>query len=189
MKSAGSDQNIKRSYCSDSSGDSDSSAQIKKRHVMLESSLQIKSDNIRRRTWERRADQCKKRHRPKLKDWGKDKFGTSRISDFQNICSRVDDKCIDRFKAGDISVDSFILNYEVTSKPCIISEIPEKEQWKAVDSWDFKKFKHLKNRMYKVGEDDNGKTVKVPHIINPLLRLIVSIIDENEIFLKIFGKK
>ena len=39
----------------------------------------------KKKTWERRLDEAKKKHRPKLKDWCKDGFSTRRLHDFEAL--------------------------------------------------------------------------------------------------------
>lgn len=116
----------------------------------------------RKRTWERRAEECRKKHRPKLRDWARDKFATDRKWEFAKLKSKYSsDSCIDRLHCSEISVQEFIDNYERKSKPCIIADIPRDEKWNADTAWDWDKFRHVRRRYFKVGEDDDGYSVKV----------------------------
>ena len=123
----------------------------------------------RLRTWERRANECKKKHRPKLRDWERDGFATTRAADFMRLkeiyTTPEVDRCIDRIKASELSVEDFIKSYEMKSIPCIISDIPTHENWKAARYWNFDSFRHIKDRYFKVGEDDDGYSVKVGWMI------------------------
>ena len=41
------------------------------------------SEKIKKSTWERRLDEAKRKHRPKLRDWSKDGFASRRNNDFE----------------------------------------------------------------------------------------------------------
>ncbi|CAE7347585.1 jmjd6-a [Symbiodinium microadriaticum] len=123
----------------------------------------------RKRTWERRADECRKKHRPKLRDWARDGFGSRRSADFVALKEKYShDSCIQRFSYNQLSVSEFIDQYEKKSIPCIIADIPREENWKAAWAWDWHKFRHLRRRYFKVGEDDDGYSVKMrlKHYLN-----------------------
>lgn len=47
------------------------------------SSLPPALSTVKKRTWERRLDEAKLKHRPKLRDWKKDGFSTRRRNDFK----------------------------------------------------------------------------------------------------------
>jgi histone arginine demethylase JMJD6 len=145
-------------------------------------------------TWERRLNEAKVKHRPKLKNWGKDGFAfdtgiksdllklylnelkspTSKEHGFINIknptsgkisCDNLlQNRVIDRISCKKLSVNDFITSYEDPCTPVIISDIPEYENWKALhqNTWSFSNIKSkLKERLFKVGEDDDGYKVKV----------------------------
>jgi hypothetical protein len=130
------------------------------------------------RTWERRVQECKKKHRPKLKDWQRDEFGTKRLNSFEELKFKYvtdDQLSIERIESRHLTVENFISKYERNSIPLIIRNIPKEEHWKAGlqlvkkilltpfidEKWDFDKFHHIRNRYFKVGEDDDGYSVKV----------------------------
>ena len=73
----------------------------------------------------------------------------------------ISESPIDTHDAETFSVDDFIQQYEVPMKAVIIRNIPKHEQWPAHEKWDFDKFKCVKRRYFKVGEDDDGYSLKV----------------------------
>jgi hypothetical protein len=84
------------------------------------------------RTWERRVNNCKKRHRPKLKDWARDGFANKREQDFLSLkVTYSQSHPIQKLNAAELSVARFIDEYERKSIPCIISNIPTLESWRA----------------------------------------------------------
>jgi hypothetical protein len=68
---------------------------------------------------------------------------------------------IDSHDAETFSVHDFVQQYEVQMKAVIIRNIPKHEQWPAHEKWNFEKFQNVKNRYFKVGEDDDGYALKV----------------------------
>ena len=67
--------------------------------------------------------------------------------------------------ANTTSVETFQQEYEARGIPSVIRGIPEKEGWPATRRWtDLERLENdpdLRNRMFKVGEDDDGKSVKM----------------------------
>ena len=122
----------------------------------------------RLKTWEKRANKCKKKHRPKLSSWTREGWATSSskkekfISLKQKFINQPLSECpVDVHDAKDLSVKEFIKNYEEPMKAVIIRNIPQHENWPAAWRWSFDKFKDIKKRYFKVGEDDDGYTLKV----------------------------
>ena len=144
---------------------------------------------MKKKTWERRLDEAKKKHRPKLINWARDGFATTRNSDFEVFCQQklavndisknqvryltdstalVQSKdnentlIVSRLSCKDCSVHDFVRIFEDRGIPCVISDVPEVERWSAVENW---KFKSLKSRfgqcLFKIGEDDDGYKIKV----------------------------
>ena len=119
------------------------------------------------KTWEKRAKRCKKKHRPKLSSWVKEGWAsTPRANTFEALKNKflsqpLSDCPIDSHDVEDLSVDSFIHQYEVPMKAVIIRNIPKHEKWPAHDKWDFEKFSNVRKRYFKVGEDDDGYSLKV----------------------------
>lgn len=117
-----------------------------------------------KKTWERRLDEAKHKHRPKLLNWSRDGFAFHRNAEFlrtrellqwhqMHTFDRVDCTAMD--KAG------FERLYEKENKPVIILNVPVKENWNADRTWTFSQLNNrFKERMFKVGEDDDGYKVK-----------------------------
>ena len=67
--------------------------------------------------------------------------------------------------ANTTSVETFQQEYEARGIPSVIRGIPEKEMWPATRRWtDLERLENdpdLRNRLFKVGEDDDGKSVKM----------------------------
>ena len=136
----------------------------------------------RKKTWQRRMDDAKRKHRPKLKDWGKDGFAQSRAGDFDKLSETAPPVRIVRsiapfsYDSGEVSgsipqidkincailtANDFVAHYEKPYKPCVIAGIPASENWIADLSWSFSRLKELNPRLFKVGEDDDGYKVCV----------------------------
>ena len=129
--------------------------------------------NSRKRTWEKRLDSAKQRHRPKLKNWARDGFATSRNNEYlklfeirpysassssssssppsSSFSSSSFPATIDRISCYDLSVKKFVELYENPYRPCVIGNIPEAERWRAIDTWTFRNLKtSLGDRLFKV---------------------------------------
>ena len=121
-----------------------------------------------KKTWERRMDEAKKKHRPKLKDWTRDGFATRRNDVFQQLqqisaLQTSEDLTLDTFSCNSLDKDRFVGKYEGKCKPCVITDIPTVEKWRAAsaDNWSLAKLNsRFKDRYFKVGEDDDGYKVK-----------------------------
>lgn len=112
--------------------------------------------------WERKIAKAKRKHRPKLKNWGKDGFHRERRGDFNEM--RVVDVAhkISIVSVNSLTVAEFIERFELLEKPCIIRNVPVLEDWSAVQNWTLDKLvQRYGNRYFKVGEDDDGYAVKV----------------------------
>jgi hypothetical protein len=123
---------------------------------------------------------AKEKHRPKLKNWQRDGFGSTRENEFLALgalssgvteistpaavatATAVDDNCICRIGCSSMSYLDFIRHFERPAIPCVIADIPAVERWDAVGKWDrWEYFRSMKNSYFKVGEDDDGYSVKV----------------------------
>jgi histone arginine demethylase JMJD6 len=117
-----------------------------------------------KRTWERRADDAKHRHRPKLKDWSRDQFATRRQEEFHalRVLESELNTNIARLDSKSVSAQRFREDFEGKNIPCIISGVPTTEHWNAVENWTFKKLaKRYGNQLFKAGEDDDGYKIKM----------------------------
>ena len=119
----------------------------------------------RHATWQETLQQAKKKHRPKLADWTRDGFATRRRTEVERLDAVP--KCalrITRVDAG-IAPDDFAERFERRSEPCLVTNVPEREGW-ALRNWTSINGRPTNRgdldvfRM-KVGEDDDGKTVRV----------------------------
>ncbi|RYH30091.1 hypothetical protein EON65_06225, partial [archaeon] len=118
----------------------------------------------RKRTWERRAEDAKKRHRPSLKNWSRDGFATTRKDAFLQLRSldKGVNSSIVRLDAYSISANEFRSRYEAHNIPSVISHVPQKEGWLAVQTWTLRQLKEdYGERMFKCGEDDDGYKIKM----------------------------
>ena len=73
-------------------------------------------------------------------------------------------KYVDRVASRKMSVECFMDQFEFIEKPCIISGIPQRDNWSAQENWNIQNkrfFQRIRRRMFKVGEDDDGYKVKV----------------------------
>lgn len=58
----------------------------------VDSDNDYENDANVKKTWERRADVCKQKHRPKLKNWKRyNFFGNNRMEEFVEDCSEKND--------------------------------------------------------------------------------------------------
>jgi hypothetical protein len=119
------------------------------------------------KTWEKRAKKCKKKHRPKLSSWTKEGWAYSPRKDRfealkEKFLAQPLSECpVDSHDTATLSVEDFVHQYEVPTKAVIIRNIPQHDQWPAHEKWNFGKFKCVKKRYFKVGEDDDGYSLKV----------------------------
>lgn len=125
--------------------------------------------------WRRRLEEAKQKHRPRLKDWGRDAFATDRKLDFAALNylpsphtqhhqpQQHRTGMVDRMHCRDLSPEAFIAQYEKLSKPVIIQGVPEAEGWRATDRWASEGALRRRFRKYsfKCGEDDDGRSIRV----------------------------
>jgi hypothetical protein len=119
-----------------------------------------------KKTWERRMDEAKRKHRPKLKNWSRDGFAFHRDEAFQGtkVLAQTD-VCpiyqIDQFDASAMDKTLFVKLIEEKCKPCLIANIPTHENWVDPSAWTISSLnRRFKDRYFKVGEDDDGYKVK-----------------------------
>ncbi len=107
-------------------------------------------------------DLCKSKHRPKLKDWSRDRFAYERNAEFLNLrCVERGALSVGRIDARVSDIQDFRRLFENPNIPCIIENIPVVEDWKAKSNWQLENLrKKFKDRLFKVGEDDDGYKVK-----------------------------
>jgi len=77
----------------------------------------------------------------------------------QNLVTCSKDQ-IERIDARNVTREDFIEKYERPAKPVIIQHLID--DWPAMDKWSIEKLgKKYRNQRFKVGEDDDGKSVKL----------------------------
>jgi len=130
--------------------------------------------------WREKANRAKRLHRPSLKDWTCDGMAWSFARFVESLNKRPNYEAFIPGAAEDgggsisipaildantTSVETFQQQYEARGIPSVIRGIPEKEGWPATRRWtDLERLESdpdLRNRMFKVGEDDDGKSVKM----------------------------
>ena len=92
--------------------------------------------------WERRLRDAKKSHRPRLKNWGRDRFGVegSRAEKAFEALSweggaRHGVRGIPRERRDDLTPRDFWEHYEKRRLPVVVSGIPSQEGWRAEERW------------------------------------------------------
>jgi histone arginine demethylase JMJD6 len=123
------------------------------------------------KTWERRINAARKGHRPSLKNWARDEFATYRYEHFLQLRQPIQYnlhhyriKNVQRISAYHLSVEQFLNSYEKPSIPLIITNVPEKENWKAhtLQNWTFDNLlSKYKEAYLKCGEDDDGYKITI----------------------------
>jgi hypothetical protein len=120
-------------------------------------------------TWLRRMNECKVKHRPSLKNWSNDGFGiegrrAEALRQLTDVRALEYTKGIDRVPASQLSVNDFIKRYEKPAIPVVIANIPQNEGWSSMNGeWTDMEWLRTRfgDRLFKVGEDDDGYKVKV----------------------------
>lgn len=96
--------------------------------------------------WKATTKLLKSKFRPSLENWEKDGFASFRNFHFdEQKILKHSTKQLPVVDYATTSRESFINSYEKASKPCIIKNIPQIDQWKATDNWQF----HLLKERYK----------------------------------------
>jgi len=133
--------------------------------------------------WRKKLEKAKRLHRPSLKDWECDglyetfpafvqsvsiqenyqSFALSETNSPQSLPLILD--------ARTLTTEEFNAKYEAPCIPCVVQNIPAGYdgaqhfgEWAAVRQWPLETLKKdsvLLNRLFKCGEDDDGKSIKV----------------------------
>lgn len=98
--------------------------------------------------WERRIQDAKKSHRPRLRSWGRDRFGiegsraaaTFEALNWGHHSGRERDgdgfvQGIPRESRDDLTPEDFWEHYERRRLPVVVSGIPSQERWRASEQW------------------------------------------------------
>lgn len=125
--------------------------------------------------WESKLDRARRLHRPSLKNWQCDGLAETFPAFQQSILERPP---YEHFLIAEgiptnipvvldgraVSPETFARDYEAQNIPCVITGIPERDEWAAVQDWkptSLESDETLRNRYFKCGEDDDGRSVKV----------------------------
>lgn len=122
--------------------------------------------------------EVKKKHKPELDkyEWGSKKYYKT---DMLKICEKNMNDTIERINYKDLSTEEFNNKFQIQNKPCIIRGLTKK--WDE-NRFDWKGFyKRYKNARFKVGEDDNGKTLRIK--FKHYLKYIVTQKDDCPLYL------
>lgn len=127
--------------------------------------------------WERKLERARRLHRPSLKNWEMDGLYEAFPEFQQSILERPpyehfilpgNDDCPTNIPvvldARSVDVETFCREYEAHNVPCVLTGIPERDDWSAVHEWKLENLynnEDLRNRYFKCGEDDDGRSVKV----------------------------
>lgn len=112
------------------------------------------------KTWERRLAVAKTKHRPKLKDWGRDGMvkNAAWAALQQQQQQQTPSPSIAHVSSSSLPTEEFIRRFEKPSVPVVL-------QSTGTTHARLGSFRHLRRaygrRMFKVGEDDDGYKVKV----------------------------
>ena len=116
-------------------------------------------------TWQETLHAAKKKHRPKLQDWTRDGFATKRRTEVERLDAVP--KCAQRISRVDAGIepDAFATRFERRSEPCLVENVPEREEWPLRTWTSINGRPSNRNDLdvfrMKVGEDDDGKTLRV----------------------------
>lgn len=140
------------------------------------------------KTWERRLNDAKKKHRPKHRDWACDGFATRRVREFEALAvldssnQLASNRGIAKLNCSELSVERFVEEFEKPYRPCIIEGIPQMQNWGAVTSWTFPQLKkRFSDRLFKCGEDDDG--YKIKHKMKYYLQYMKHNIDDSPLYI------
>ncbi|CAF0909213.1 unnamed protein product [Brachionus calyciflorus] len=106
----------------------------------------------------KRIKSIKKKARSELKtdeEWHKYNYYKNFDLSYENLPDNID-----RIDINKVSIEEFIEKYEKPYKPCIIKNA--QTDWLAKEKWTLDKLeKKFRNKYFKVGEDDEGYSVKL----------------------------
>lgn len=116
--------------------------------------------------WKKVIHEIKGKYKGPNYDWSRDKFATIRNGEFENLLEqyKLNSSFLNLMEidSNTMNIDEFRIKFEKTSIPCIIKNIPLKENWKAQQSWNFSNFKKRYRECYFCcGRDDEGEDLLI----------------------------
>lgn len=130
--------------------------------------------------WRKKMERAQRLHRPSLNNWERDGlwkvFATWRatLSSSSSPSSSYEALLLPGvthppslpvvLNAENLDADFFATTLEAKGIPCVIQNVPQVEGWEAPNCWDLETLESsddMRNRYFKCGEDDDGKSVKV----------------------------
>jgi histone arginine demethylase JMJD6 len=159
--------------------------------------------------WRKRLDEARRLHRPSLRDWECDGLYQTFppfvertlqpchereamiLSESNATSSSLPPNLPVMVDAKHITTQEFQERYEARNIPCVIRNIPQGydggkfvQEWKAVQSWSWEALSNdeaLRDRLFKCGEDDDGKSIKVK--LKHFLRYLESNRDDSPLYI------
>ncbi|CAN0321599.1 unnamed protein product [Pylaiella littoralis] len=136
--------------------------------------------------WERRIRDAKKSHRPRLRNWGSDRFGVEgsrAAAAFEALRDeRGGVRGIAREAREDLTPEQFWRHYEKRRVPVVVSGIPVTEGWRAGYRWSLEQLdRRFRDCKLKCGEDDDGYSVKVK--LKHFLRYMEHQTDDSPLYI------
>lgn len=119
-------------------------------------------------------ERARRLHRPSLKDWGQDglyKVFPSYVDSLPDHYEALLLPGVPHPASLPVVLDAHALDpqffaetLEAKGIPCVIQNVPQAEGWSAPECWDLETLEKddaIRNRYFKCGEDDDGKSIKV----------------------------
>lgn len=126
--------------------------------------------------WRKKAERARRLHRPSLRNWERDgiykifpEFAEKILSgnDYQSFLLPG----VPHVKGIPVVLDARTLEMEFFANkleakgiPCVITHVPEVEEWPAAERWQLETLERdraLRDRAFKCGEDDDGRSIKM----------------------------
>lgn len=135
------------------------------------------------KTWERRVEEAKRKHRPKLADWGRDGFGREGSASYalwQALSAEPSDPPVGgvpRVDGRRLTAEQFVEKFEAQGKPCVLSGVQSESR----ALYSFAKLRRAYgSRLFKVGEDDEGYKVKLK--LKYFLKYLAANTDDSPLY-------
>jgi histone arginine demethylase JMJD6 len=121
--------------------------------------------------WKVTIQQLKSRFRPTLERWDQDGFASTRKFDVdQQKILRIPSskKQLPVVDYATTSRETFVKFYEKASNPCVIKNIPQVDQWRASEAWQFHLLKQRYGKCYfscGIDQDQKDMLVRLDHFL------------------------